>query len=202
MEVIDRPLNPELLNIVNKYTEWFFSEDRSQIKLKGKPDENDYYTSEEYLNSIDKEKHIGFPEITYGQDLTVVESTPKHYRDKIMSFDSELSHFFGAKFCAVKMYYPNGGYMGWHTNWNCPGYNILLSYNKEGNGYFKYRDPKTKEIVVQKDHAGWQAKVGYFGDKKEPDNIVWHCARSYSERLTFGYVIPDKAMWQMMVDDL
>jgi len=144
MQVIDRPLNPDLLKIVNEYSDWFFSQDRNQIKVSGKPDENDYYTSKEYWDTIDKQKHIGFPEITYGVDLTLVESTPAYYREKIMTLDSKLNAFFGAKFCAVKMYYPNGGYMGWHTNWNCYGYNILLSYNKEGNGYFRYIDPKTK----------------------------------------------------------
>lgn len=202
MKLIDRPLNPDLLNIINEYSDWFFSQDREQIKVSGKPDDNDFYTNKEYLDSIDKQKHIGFPEITYGVDLTLVESTPKYYREKIMSLDSKLNSFFGAKFCAVKMYYPNGGYMGWHTNWNCPGYNILLSYNNDGNGYFRYVDPVSQEIITQSDVKGWQAKVGYFGKREERDKIVWHCARSKSERLTFGYVIPDEGMWQMMVDDL
>lgn len=202
MELIDRKLNPDLLKIINPFAEWFFSIDRKLIKLKGEGDTNDYHTSEDYLNSINKEKHIGFPESTYGQDLTMVESTPESFREIIVKFDSDLNAFFGAKFCAVKMYYPEGGYMGWHTNWNCPGYNILLSYNKEGKGYFRYKDPVTQEIVTQYDKSGWQAKVGYFGKKEESDKVVWHCARSHSERLTFGYVIPDRDMWQMMIDDL
>jgi len=202
MDVIERDLNPDLLEIVDDFAAWFFEQDISAIKLKGEKDSNDYYTSEDYLNSIDKEKHIGFPEITYGQDLTMIESTPKHFRDKLISFDRDLNSFFGAKFCAVKMYYPESGFMGWHTNWNCPGYNILLSYNKDGNGYFRYKDPITSEIVTQYDKQGWQAKVGYYGEKKETDKIMWHCARSHSQRLTFGYVIPDLNMWQMMIDDL
>jgi hypothetical protein len=202
MKVIDKPLNPELLKIVDTYAEWFFSQDRSKINIGGTPDENEYHTSKEYLDSINKEKHIGFPEVTYGIDLTLVESTPRSFREKIIDVDTKLNNFFGAKFCAVKMYYPNGGYMGWHTNWNCHGYNILLSYNKDGNGYFRYRDPITEQIVTQEDKKGWQAKVGYFGKREEPDKITWHCARSRSERLTFGYVIPDESMWQMMVDDL
>ena len=202
MKLIEKELNPDLLKIVNEYSDWFFTQDRNQIKIQGTPDSDGYRTSKEYLDTIDKQKHIGFPEITYGVDLTHVEATPSYYRERIMSLDSNLNSFFGAKFCAVKMYYPNGGYMGWHTNWNCPGYNILLSYNKDGNGFFRYLDPITQKIVTQPDKQGWQAKVGYFGKREEPDKIYWHCARSNSERLTFGYVIPDENMWQMMVDDL
>ena len=202
MKLIEKELNPDLLKIVNEYSDWFFTQDRKRIKIEGTPDSNGYHTSKEYWETIDKQKHIGFPEVTYGVDLTHVESTPQHYREKIVSLNSKLNSFFGAKFCAVKMYYPNGGYMGWHTNWNCAGYNILLSYNKDGNGFFRYIDPVTQEVVTQPDKQGWQAKVGYFGNKQESDKIVWHCARSNSERLTFGYVIPDLDMWQMMVDDL
>lgn len=202
MKIIDKELNPELLEIVNEFSEWFFQQDRTLIKINGESDENEYRTSVEYLNSIDKEKHIGFPEITYGVDLTHIESTPVEFREKIIKTDNKLNAFFGSKFCAVKMYYPNGGYMGWHTNWNCPGYNILLSYNHTGDGYFRYIDPITKEPVTQLDVKGWQAKVGYFGNKKEKNKIVWHCARSNSERITFGYVIPDENMWKMMIDDL
>lgn len=202
MQIIDRPLNPELLKIVDPFVEWFFSFDRSLINVKGERDQNEYHTSEEYLNTIDKTKHIGFPEITHGIDLTLVESTPMSFREKIIAIDHDLNSFFGAKFCAVKMYYPSDGYMGWHTNWNCHGYNILLSYNREGKGYFRYKDSVSGETVTQSDKQGWQAKVGYFGKKDEPDKVVWHCARSYSERITFGYVIPDENMWQMMIEDL
>lgn len=202
MEVIDRELNPELLEIANGFSDWFFQQDRTKIRLDGNPDENGWHTSKEYLDTIDKEKHIGYPEVKYGVDITHVQSTPHYYREKIIEIDNKLNSFFGSKFCAVKMYYPNGGYMGWHTNWNCPGYNILLSYNKDGDGFFRYLDPETKEVVTQEDKKGWQAKVGYFGKKSEPNNIYWHCARSNSERITFGYVIPDKFMWEMMVEDL
>ena len=137
MQIIDRDLNPELLKIVDPFIDWIFSFDRSVLGVKGKKDENEYNTSEAYLNTIDKTKHVGFPEIAYGIDLTLVESTPMDFRQKIIDIDHDLNNFFGAKFCAVKMYYPRGGYMGWHTNWNCPGYNILLSYNRGGRGYFR-----------------------------------------------------------------
>ena len=203
MEKIDGPFNPELMDILDPFIEWFFSQDRTKIKLKGKKDKKDFHTSEDYLKTINKEKHIGFPEVTHGIDLGMnIEATPNHYRDKILKLDNDLNNFFVSKFCAVKMYYPVGGYMGWHHNANCPGYNILLSYNRSGNGFFRYLDPKTKEIVTMEDEPGWTVKVGYYGSFKEPDKIYWHCARAYDERITLGFVIPDEEFWKMMIDDL
>jgi hypothetical protein len=52
------------------------------------------------------------------------------------------------------------------------------------------------------DKPGWFAKVGYYGHLGEPDKVYWHCARAYGPRLTFGYVIPDESLWEMMVADI
>ena len=34
------------------------------------------------------------------------------------------------------------------------------------------------------------------------DNVYWHCARAYEDRLTLGFVIPDENMWEMMIEDI
>ena len=52
------------------------------------------------------------------------------------------------------------------------------------------------------DQPGWQVKVGYFGGHHEPNKKIWHCAATNTHRITFGYVIPDKFMWDMMCDDI
>ena len=127
MKVIEGGLNQEVLDIVEPFSDWFFKQDKSLINLNGEPDENEYYTSDEYLESINKEKHIGYPEKAHGVDLTDIKSTPLEFREMITDTTKSLNTFFGAKFNAVKMYYPAGGYMGWHNNHNVPGYNILLS---------------------------------------------------------------------------
>lgn len=202
MKVIEGGLNREVLDIVEPFSDWFFKQDRSLINLNGEPDENEYYTSDEYLDSINKETHIGYPEKAHGVDLTDIKSTPLEFRDMITDVTKNLNMFFGSKFNAVKMYYPSGGYMGWHNNHNVPGYNILLSYTQNGDGWFRYQDPATKEIVTLYDSPGWTAKVGYYGSNDEPDDIYWHCARAHEDRLTLGFVIPDKNMWEMMCEDL
>ena len=97
------------------------------------------------------------------------------------------------------MYYPKGGYMGWHNNHNASGYNILFSYTRSGRGFFRY---KKDNVVTMEDSPGWTAKVGYYGNNKEPDKLFWHCARAYEDMLTLGFVIPNENFWNMMIDDI
>lgn len=204
MKIIDGVINPEIGDSINEFADWFFRQDRSPLKLNGVPDENERYTSTEYLELVQSKglDHIGFPEKVYGIDMGDVSKVPFEWVDKIQELDTELNTFFGSEYNAVKMYYPAGGFMGWHTNWNAPGYNILLSFNKRGDGFFRYQDPITKEIVTQDDKKGWNLKVGYYGDRSEQDKIWWHCARAYSERITLAYVIPNLDMWEGMIEDL
>lgn len=202
MQVIEGQLNKEVLDIVNPFSEWFFNHDMNDITILGEPDKDEYYTSEEYLKFIQEKGHEGYPEEKHGIDLKAIDSTPLTSRDVIIDVTKKLNAFFGSSFDAVKMYYPKKGFMSWHNNHNCPGYNILLSYTKNGDGWFRYQDPKTKEIITLYDKPGWTAKVGYYGANDEPENIYWHCARAYEQRLTLGFVIPDKNMWEMMCEDL
>lgn len=200
MQVIDKPLNPELLEILDGFTDWFFKQDRSLLLLNGEPDENEYYTSEEYHDSIPWDLHIGYPKEIYAVDMNFTKTTPLEWREKITGVRNKLNTFLCANFSAVMVYYPPGGFMSWHDNRNSPGYNILLSYNKTGNGFFRFKD-KGQTVTVE-DKPGWNLKVGYYGGEAEEDLQVRHCARSYEERLTFGMVIPHKHMWEMTVEEM
>lgn len=202
MEMLKGELSKEVHDILYGFSNWFFDNDRGMYHLNGEPDENEYCTSEEYLAEVNNENHEGFPEKVYGIDLALLYDIPDEHRNKLRELDNNLNSLFASKFNAVKMYYPENGFMGWHNNWNCPGYNILLSYTKEGDGFFRYQNPETKEIVTIDDTPGWSVKAGYYGEKSEPDKVYWHCARAYEERLTLGYVIPDEYFWQMTLEDI
>ena len=191
--------NIELKNLLNDYSEWFENLDKSSVKVRGEKDIDEYYTSEEYLSSIDKKIHEGFPEKTHGIDLVFCDSIDDNIRKRIRQVDMDFNSVLGSERCAVKMYYPEGGYMGWHNNHNASGYNVLLSYSKNGNGFFRY---KTDKIVTMFDKPGWTAKVGYYGNNNEPDKLFWHCARAYEDRLTLGFVLPDEDFWKMMIEDI
>lgn len=202
MKVIEQKLNDELQSLLDNFTDWFFEQDRDQIVLRNGPDENEYYTSEEYHDSIYWDMHIGWPEkeASYGNDLTRTDVTPEAWRPTILKFNKDLNDFLCTKHNAVMMYYPPGGFMGWHDNRNVAGYNILLSYTKNGKGWFKFKE--NGKTITLNDRPGWNVKVGYYGSAVEKDLQVRHCARSYEERLTFGFVIPEKFMWEMMLEDI
>ena len=191
--------NKDLINLLNDYSNWFEGVNKSLIKVRGERDENEYYTSDKYLKKIDKKNHEGFPEKTHGIDLVFCDSTDNEIRKRIRKIDLDFNSILGSKHCAVKMYYPAGGYMGWHNNHNASGYNILFSYTKNGNGFFRYKTDKT---YTMHDKPGWTAKVGYYGNNKEPNKLFWHCARAYEDRLTLGFVIPDRSFWEMMIEDI
>ena len=191
--------NKDLIKLLNDYSNWLERYDKNLIKTQGEKDENEYYTSFEYLETIDKKNHEGYPEKAHGLDLVFTSSTDDDFREVLRNIDADFNSILGTQRCAVKMYYPAGGYMGWHNNHNAAGYNILLSYTKNGNGFFRY---KTDKIVTMFDKPGWTAKVGYYGNNDEPDKLFWHCARAYEDRLTLGFVLPDEDFWKMMIEDI
>ena len=201
-------INPELLEILTPYTEWFFSQ--TDLDNLREPDRRrgfdiDTGTSEKYMNElVGKDgEHQGYPETAFCCDIGMVDSVPKHHRDMQQKLNRELISFLGARNNAVHVYYPENGVMGWHTNWNASGYNILLSYNTEENGgFFRYLDPITKEMVTLWDPKGWSVKFGYFGRRSETDKVFYHCAGSRSKRLTLGYVIPHEDLWKSMIEDI
>jgi hypothetical protein len=197
--------NEELIQKLDEFIEYFAQKGTENINVKGEPDENEYHTSEEYYQQVHNKNHIGYPEESYGVDFIAGDAVPKEWREDIKKFKRELSEIIVSPQCAVQMYYPPGGYMGWHDNHNAPGYNILLSYTKNGKGFFRYKDPQTKETVTLYDEPGWTAKVGYYGyGMDDPEGgEYWHCARAFEdERFTLGFIVPDKGMWEMMIEDI
>lgn len=199
-------LNPELLERLERYRNWFNEQDDINTIIPDKDREGTHTlesaTSPEYLKEVQKDTHVGTPECAIVTDFHISVGSPTKYRNASLELCTDVCAFLGAKFTAVHAYYPADGFMGWHCNWDTPGYNILLSYSENDQGFFKYTD-KGGNIVTMYDSPGWSAKVGYFGGKDEgAENIVWHCAGSKLPRQTLGFVIPDRDMWQMMIDDI
>ena len=200
----------ELLDTLTDYSDWFFSSDYSKLteishhegRHRGMKLEE--ACGEQYLKHIvDKDgKHIGWPETTISVDIASDEQVPREHKQRRNELDQELCQFLGAKNQAVNVFYPEGGYMGWHNNWNASGYNILLSYSPTGNGFFRYLDPLTKEIVTMKDKPGWTCKIGYYGRGREPDKVYYHCAGTYEPRVTLGFIVPHLDMWRNMIEDI
>ena len=114
------------------------------------------------------------------------------------------------------MWYPQNGYISWHTNWNVPGFNVLFTYNsgKEGDGYWRHVDPtgsdspvpnlgeNDENVIHIPDAPGWSCKTGYYGKKDEHEKIIWHTAFSNVPRITIGYVVFDENLWKNTIEEI
>ena len=208
-------LNPELLQILTEFSDWFFSRDNSDLNaFVGKnpnmknvsiKDMGEESTSIPYLqNALKTPEKYGFPAHSWGLELNHDHAyyNLEDIKERAKKTNSELMNFFGARNNALQMYYPADGYIGWHNNGNAKGYNIVLSCNPGADGEFEHWDHINNKLNVFKDQAGWNCKVGYFGGFDEPDKLFWHCARTRTPRLTLSYVIFDKNIWEDMVADI
>lgn len=215
MQAISK-INPELLEILNEFSDFFFSRDyeslekaigahpkMKDIAIKEMADEA---TSNGYLEKALTAPALeyGYPRHSWGLEL---EQDKEYFNDKDLraqckKTNDKLMNFFGARNNALQMFYPAGGYIGWHTNCNAKGYNIIISCNPGGDGYFVHYDHKTKQYEYFYDKPGWNVKAGYFGSDQEPDKMYWHAAKTKTPRLTFSYIIYDENIWKDMMDDI
>lgn len=208
-------ISEELLEILTEFSDFFYSRDFSHLKQSiGKNEQfkeisifekGPEATSLEYLHEALKEpKKYGYPRYSWGLELNIdsVYFDDPELKAKARETNNKLMNFFGARNNALQMFYPSGGYIGWHNNANAPGYNIVLSCNPGADGEFEHWDHINNKLVVFKDQPGWNCKVGYFGAFNEPEKVYWHCARTRTPRLTFSYVIFDKNLWESMVEDI
>ena len=110
------------------------------------------------------------------------------------------------------MFYPENGYIAWHTNWNVPGFNCLFTWNPTGQGYWRHLDSSTQEpgsiipdpdkhLVHMQDVPGWHCKLGYYGKKEEHNKIMWHAAYG-GPRITLGWVVFDENIWEDIIEEL
>ena len=201
-------IHPDLQQTLDNFSDWFFQQDRSLLKVQRRDDfkKNLSYiecTDIDYLQSaLPEPERFGYPRDCYGVDLAHEKTLPDGYAQVLSKLDDELILFLGARNNALKMYYPPQGFIGWHNNGNAWGYNIVMTYNATGDGSFYSYDLANKEIIEYPDVKGWTVKVGYFGKFDEPDKVYWHAARTKSERFTLSYVIFDKNIWENVIEEI
>ena len=202
--------NSQLIETLNWFSNWLLAQESDKLqdlKMVKTIDASDG-CSYQYLEHLQKQdvRDSGFPRDCLGFDIgsSLASNLPSGWIEVSKEMDARMISAIGVEFSALKMYYPPNGYIGWHNNCNCPGQNLIMTYTPPGgSGYFEYQDPITKELIRMEDTEGWTAKVGYFGSEKDPDKVIWHCARNYDKpRLTVSYVVRDQWMWEEMVKDI
>ena len=232
-------LNGEILTVLDRYKDKVYNNlDFSKIYRHGNKFGNEgrplFATGIDCLRSMDHMNHVGYPPDSDGIDLTIngmkqpMEEGKTDYDQykKAVEYgyevDEGLMSLIGFRNPALKMFYPEDGYIAWHTNWNAVGMNIIFTYSPSGKGYWRHINPEgstspvpnlgpNKEewsedhpnFVHIQDPPGWHCKVGYYGKKEEHDKIVWHSAASNGEkRITLGFIVYEPEMWEPMVEEL
>lgn len=166
-----------------------------RLEEKNHPVSQEYL--EEALTSTDPYA-FNFPDSAFLLSLEDLKNTTEYPEmiKEVYPINRKFMSRLGLEYNALIAMYPPQGYIGWHHNGRAAGLNVLFTYSENGNGYFEYRDPETKEIVRIQDVPGWQMKTGYYPSFRENDidDLFWHCAYTDEWRLSVAFVVDDLNM--------
>ncbi len=148
--------------------------------------------SKKDINGIRSEREISnvivFNDIRYKDGVFANEVAAARKKvDPIMR--QKMKELFGEDRLEIQssgfFLYPPEGYMGWHTNWQNPGWRLYVSYAEEpGKSFFRYRDPATDEIITSHDK-----EINFRLFKASKDHLFWHSVYSQTYRYSLGYKI-------------
>lgn len=194
--------NQEILNFLNKNNLLDMMDiDGIRKKISNKSDISKYYVSEEYAKEMVNKGiyHDGLPEHQYLWDIRNDVDKSK----ELTNFLKELPLLLCGQHFSALSYYPPGGYIGWHNNANVPGYNVILTWSKTGDGHFTYINNKNEFIQI-KDKPGWSVKFCYFGSYHEPEKVCYHTAYTDCDRFTIAMVFGknkklNKKLWEDII---
>ena len=189
-EVVIR--NEELLETLNGFVQEFYAlggNQHPECWSSIDPERGKKNTSREYLEEcLQRKELVGAPDKHFAQPIrNMVSKYPETWTDFQQKVKYDFASHIGAHTSALLSYYPPGGYVGWHTNWDANAYQILFTWSLDGSGYFRYYNKQTDEIVTIPDVAGWQCRHYYFGAKEEPEHHCWHSAYTDCDRITLAY---------------
>lgn len=147
----------------------------------------EFYTSDEFLSDIlAREKDYGYPVEHFSQPIgNAADQSPEIFKQFYNSVKYDFALELGSIANALFNFYPPGGFVGWHNNWNAAAHQILFTWSETGNGFFKYQDNETGNIIKLEDKPGWQARHYRFEQKEE--KRCWHAAYTSCRRITLAY---------------
>lgn len=195
--------NQNILKRLNGFIDTFFQiEGYNDPKYRLFSSEEDiekaeYYCSREWLDHMlqNADTHVGFPDQHMAQPISkMVQEDSAKFLDFRNEVKDDFTKEIGAMSSALLNYYPPGGFVGWHTNWNANCYTVLFTWSKSGNGYFKYYDKANDEVITIQDVPGWQCRAFYFGRMDEPDHHCWHSAYAGEDRITLAYKFTNNSL--------
>lgn len=111
--------------------------------------------------------------------------------NKFLEVQEELAKVSKAEIMLATLY-PNGGFIGWHTNANIRLHNLICTWSKTGNGLFKTFE--NGQITETGDIQGWNIKKTLW-NKSDPTP---HAATTSCDRFTITF----SHKWSTVIDEL
>jgi len=194
-EVVIR--NKELLETLNSFSDEMLSKpsyNDEKYWTYHEPEDvhkGEYYTSREYLEdclSRGRDGLVGPPDRYFAQPISkMVREDEDMWGGFMQKVKYDFAAHLGAHTSALLSYYPPGGFVGWHTNFDANAYQVLFTWSETGEGFFEYYDKQNDKIVKIPDVPGWQCRHYYFGAGHEEDLHCWHAAYAECQRITLAY---------------
>ena len=187
------------------YRDMYKPEECCELLSPGLENSADQYTSEEEMRRIIAlgENHQGAAEHGYSYPIKPDHyqgTHPEEYRKTYIALDKRLKEELGLYSSALSQLYPPKGFICWHNNANASMFNVIFTWSQDGDGWFKYVEPTTGEVITIQDEKGWNMKAGFFGAYGSGD-VVYHAARTNCYRMTLSYVLGhDFDYWKDMID--
>ena len=123
-----------------------------------------YYTSREYLiECLSRDSLVGPPDRYFAQPIAkMVREDKEAWGDFMQKVKYDFASELGAHTSALLSYYPPGGFVGWHTNYDANAYQVLFTWSETGEGFFEYYDKQKDKIIKIDDVPGWQCRHYYL----------------------------------------
>ena len=129
------------------------------------------------------EKDVGF-RIEYSYNAIVGESEGGAYLFNKLKPLTDFDEYYTSG-------YDPRGFVGWHSDGDIGGWYIMMTYNSQGQGFFRYYDKDTDSVVTMPDTPGWMVRAMELPN--DPERVFWHCAAADSPRFTFILLFKDHA---------
>ena len=213
--------NRHLLRLLNQYRDFLMNDldgfqENFHLTCQEDASNRHWWVGDDYLREVINQgtDHEGFPDSMHGYEVSVHrkghefftrDAAPVFRKEKTAELSTMMKNlidWLGVRHNALTAFYPPGGYISWHNNANASAYNLIFSWSETGNGYFKYVDPETKEVVKMKDHSGWQCKAAYFGHYGEPERLFYHAASTDCWRITVSFTFDTSDLSELFREDL
>lgn len=143
-----------------------------------------YRTSEQVLNELMKNGSIDVAT----NDCNLLRFNNINFDFLGLKIAIEIKDRFSGYGLSGRIWYPENGYMGWHTNNDNKGHKLYCAFAREDKkSFFRYRHPETGEIITSWDNQGWNFRIF-----KVQENLLWHCVYSETDRFSIGYTLEKK----------